>query len=295
MTTKGWIITAIAAVLILVGVGFMLDRGRDDTNGNGNGNGDLNGNGGDNNGAVSNMIRVTSPVANAVISSPLTVTGEARGGWYFEADFPVRLLDGNGREIGMGIAQAQGEWMTTNFVPFVATVTFTNPTTTTGTLVLEKDNPSGLPENAAEYRVPVRFSSTNAQTRSVELYYYNESRDRDASGNIMCSAQGLQRVTRQVPITNTPIQDTIRLLISGELTATERAAGLSTEYPLQGFSLNSASLSNGVLTLAFSDPQNRTIGGSCRVSILWAQIEATARQFAGVNQVRFTPDTLFQP
>ena len=34
-------------------------------------------------------IRVNNPRPNQTISSPLTVTGEARGSWYFEASFPV--------------------------------------------------------------------------------------------------------------------------------------------------------------------------------------------------------------
>lgn len=105
------------------------------------------------------MVRLTSPLTNSIITSPLTVTGEARGNWYFEASFPVKVLDGNGKVLGQVPAQAQGDWMTTEFVPFSATVPFTTPTTATGYLVLEKDNPSGLPENAAELSVPIRFAS----------------------------------------------------------------------------------------------------------------------------------------
>jgi hypothetical protein len=85
------------------------------------------------------------------------VSGEARGSWYFEASFPVRLLDGNGQEIARGPAQAQGDWMTTNFVPFTVQLTFSPPTTPVGTLVLEKDNPSGLPQNAMSISIPVDF------------------------------------------------------------------------------------------------------------------------------------------
>lgn len=103
------------------------------------------------------LIRVTQPQPNDLIASPLTVTGEARGNWFFEASFPMRLYDGNGREIGLAIAQAQGEWMTTQFVPFRAELTFEAPATERGTLVLEKDNPSGLPEHADELRISVRF------------------------------------------------------------------------------------------------------------------------------------------
>jgi hypothetical protein len=108
------------------------------------------------------LIRVEAPGPNEVIKSPLVVRGEARGNWFFEASFPIRLYDGEGREIAVGIAQAQDEWMTTNFVPFEAKLIFVTPDPSTssgqaGTLVFQKDNPSGLPEHDDELRVPIRF------------------------------------------------------------------------------------------------------------------------------------------
>ena len=103
------------------------------------------------------MVQVTSPAPNALVSSPLVVTGQARGTWYFEASFPVRLLDADGTILAVAPAQAQGEWMTEEFVPFAVTLVFAMPATSTGTLVLEKDNPSGLPENAASVEIPVQF------------------------------------------------------------------------------------------------------------------------------------------
>ena len=106
--------------------------------------------------SVSSDVIVTSPAAGATVTSPLMVIGEARGTWYFEASFPVRMLDDQGTEIGMGIVQAEGEWMTTDFVPFSAVVEFTT-TASHGSLVFEKDNPSGDPENAAQVTVPVQF------------------------------------------------------------------------------------------------------------------------------------------
>jgi hypothetical protein len=104
------------------------------------------------------LIRVTEPSPGAVVHSPLRVRGEARGTWYFEASFPVTLLDGEGRALVQTHAQARGEWMTESFVPFESELQFAAPATATGTLVLEKDNPSGLPEHADELRVPVRFA-----------------------------------------------------------------------------------------------------------------------------------------
>ncbi|HDZ54557.1 MAG TPA: hypothetical protein ENI19_02265 [Candidatus Nealsonbacteria bacterium] len=104
------------------------------------------------------LILINSPRPNAKIKSPLEIMGQARGYWFFEGDFPVQLEDGNGKELATTTAQAFSEWMTDKFVPFEATLEFQKPTTNRGVLILEKDNPSGLPENADELRVPVYFA-----------------------------------------------------------------------------------------------------------------------------------------
>ncbi|OGZ37416.1 MAG: hypothetical protein A3I88_00225 [Candidatus Portnoybacteria bacterium RIFCSPLOWO2_12_FULL_39_9] len=133
------------------------------------------------------------------------------------------------------------------------------------------------------------------ETRTVKLYYYNYELDKDELGNIACSKNGLVAIEREIPITQTPIQDAIKLLLLGELAEEERAQGIETEYPLKGFSLKGTSLKDGVLTLEFNDSKNKTVGGACRVGILWFQIEATAKQFSEVRQVRFLPEEIFQP
>jgi len=237
------------------------------------------------------LIRVFTPQANGKISSPLLIKGEARGFWFFEATFPVKLLDDKGNIIAQHYAQAKGDWMTEDFVPFEAELVFEAPTTQKGWLVLEKDNPSDLPENAEELRIPIIFSDS----KTVKLYYYNPNLDRDKTDNILCSRKGLVAVERKIPISKTPIQDTIKLLIAGQLTEEEKSQGITTEYPLEGFSLKSVSLKDDVLTLEFEDPNYKTGGGSCRVGILWFQIEATAKQFSEVQEVRFLPEELFQP
>jgi hypothetical protein len=107
--------------------------------------------------AIPDLIELRTPLPGAILLSPLTLEGRARGSWFFEASFPVYLLDADGDTIAVMPAQAEGEWMTQAFVPFKATLTFTPPASPTGTLILAKDNPSGLPEHAAELRVPIRF------------------------------------------------------------------------------------------------------------------------------------------
>ena len=112
------------------------------------------------------LIRANNPRPNQVISSPITVSGEARGYWFFEASFPVRLYDANNVEIALGIAQAQEDWMTEDFVPFEVVLDFEKPATAEGTLVLERDNPSGLAENADALMIPVKFDA-NAEYKNI--------------------------------------------------------------------------------------------------------------------------------
>lgn len=103
------------------------------------------------------LVRLDTPRAGEVVHSPLTISGVARGQWYFEATFPFRLEDADGTVITQGFATAQGEWMTTEFVPFVGEVLFEAPGTSSGKLIIERSNPSGLPEQADEFSIPIRF------------------------------------------------------------------------------------------------------------------------------------------
>ncbi len=110
--------------------------------------------------AHKDLIQVTSPLASSTITSPITITGEARGTWYFEASFPVVLVDWDGKILAQGTATAQSDWMTTNFVPFTATLTFkiadiSGQYSNKGTLILKKDNPSGLPAHDDALEIPV--------------------------------------------------------------------------------------------------------------------------------------------
>src|SRR4051794_24409101 len=59
----------------------------------------------------SDRIRVSEPLANGIVHSPLVIRGEARGPWFFEASFPVKLLDANGATLASFHADAKAEWM----------------------------------------------------------------------------------------------------------------------------------------------------------------------------------------
>ncbi|KKW44760.1 MAG: hypothetical protein UY95_C0018G0005 [Parcubacteria group bacterium GW2011_GWA2_56_7] len=102
------------------------------------------------------LIRLTNPRPNERISSPLLITGEARGYWFFEATFPVVLTNWDGLIIAQGYATALDEWMTEDFVPFSATLDFDpNQVYPRGALILQKSNPSGLPEHDDAFEIPI--------------------------------------------------------------------------------------------------------------------------------------------
>jgi hypothetical protein len=111
------------------------------------------------------LIKVESPAGMTTVTSPLTLKGQARGNWYFEASAPVSLVNWDGLIIAEGIITADGEWMTTEFVPFTGSLEFTSPYKAgdpdfmkRGAIIFQKDNPSGLPENDDALEIPILFA-----------------------------------------------------------------------------------------------------------------------------------------
>lgn len=102
------------------------------------------------------MVVLDAIVDNQSISSPLVITGQARGLMFFEASFPIELLSADGQVLGTTIAQAKTEWMTEDFVPFEATLIFQAQPGEAVTLVLKKDNPSGDPIRDASFTWPLQ-------------------------------------------------------------------------------------------------------------------------------------------
>lgn len=102
-------------------------------------------------------IIIFSPQVDEIITSPYKINGLARGSWFFEASFPIVLLNEAGEELGRTTAEAMSDWMTTDFVPFEAEISFDPKTAEKGIAVFKKDNPSGLPQNDFSINIPVRF------------------------------------------------------------------------------------------------------------------------------------------
>jgi Immunoglobulin-like domain of bacterial spore germination len=116
--------------------------------------------------AKADLIKVTSPAGMSVVTTPLKLSGEARGGWFFEAVAPVSIVNWDGLIIAEGYVTAQGDWMTSEFVPFTGELAFVSPYKDgdpdfmkRGAIIFKKDNPSGLPENDDALEIPILFSN----------------------------------------------------------------------------------------------------------------------------------------
>ena len=105
--------------------------------------------------ASGDTITVDTPQAGAVVGKSFSVLGHARGAWFFEASFPVEVVDGNGTIIATAVAHTDANWMTNDFVPFKADLMVPTSYIGPATVVLKKDNPSGDVANDASLSYPI--------------------------------------------------------------------------------------------------------------------------------------------
>ncbi len=100
---------------------------------------------------------LVSPLPRSTISNSFAVKGAVRGTWYFEASFPVQLKSPKGIVLAQSPAQAQSDWMTTELVPFTASLVAPSTYHGPATLVIKNDNPSGDPAREKSIEVPVNI------------------------------------------------------------------------------------------------------------------------------------------
>ncbi|MDP3882720.1 MAG: GerMN domain-containing protein [Candidatus Staskawiczbacteria bacterium] len=220
-------------------------------------------------------VKVSSVKSGDTISNPLIVEGEAGGGWFFEASFPIKITDENGNVLGVSYVQAQSNWMTEDFVSFKGEVSYVSEAGGNGFLVLMKDNPSGLPENDKEIKIPVILSPTEMTT--VKVFFNNSKMDPDFSCNKVFS------VDRTVIKTQAIARSALQELLKGP-TETEKNAGFFTSIN-PGVLVQSLTIENGTAKVDFNDQLEYQVGGSCRVSAVRSEIIETLKQFPTVNNV----------
>ncbi len=108
--------------------------------------------------ALAARVDIDAPGVGDPVFKNFTVTGKAPGPWFFEATFPIEVRNAAGAVVATGFATALGEWMTTEDVAFKAEITVPNYTGP-ATLVLMRDNASGLPEHAGSVSMPITIQA----------------------------------------------------------------------------------------------------------------------------------------
>jgi len=228
---------------------------------------------------VGNKIVAYQPTEDQEVTFPLKIMGEARGYWFFEASFPIKLFDTKNQVITQTTAKAKGDWMTVDFVPFEAelpgsilSVSGQIPVT----LVLEKDNPSGLPENEEEITIPLILNQP--ETTSINVYFGNSQLDPE----VMDSTKDFA-VKRIIPRTKAIGQAALEELLKGPTTA-EKEKGYLTSIN-EGVKIQSLTIQGDIARVDFNPQLEFQVGGSCRVAAIAAQITKTLKQFSTVKKV----------
>lgn len=218
------------------------------------------------------------------ITSPLVVEGQTRL-YFFEGSFPIQITDEAGNVLGQSYVQATEDWMTENFVPFKGQIEFISEKEQKGFLVLKKDNPSGLPENDKETKIPVVIMPPNpAETMKVKVYFNNSKMDPEASCNKVFP------VERIIPKTESVATASLRELLKGP-TDSEKNEGYFTSIN-EGVKIQSLmiGMDSGTAWAGFSEELEKGVGGSCRVSAIRAQITQTLMQFPTIKSVVISID-----
>ncbi len=87
-----------------------------------------------------------SVVPNTKIHGPLSYSGIVKGGYFFEGNILINILDSNKRILKQSNAIAKGEWMTTDPIIFEGNIDFTNLPKGEAFFEIKKDNPGSPSE-----------------------------------------------------------------------------------------------------------------------------------------------------
>lgn len=210
------------------------------------------------------------------ISSPLTVEGKAKGTYFFEASFPIRVIDEFGNVLGSSFVQTQSDWMTESFVPFKGTITYASKTGGKGFLVFAKDNPSGLPEYDKEFKLPVVLEPSGYT--KIRVYFNNNKLDPEISCNKVFPIE--RDIFKIEAIGAAAINELLNGPTESDL-GKDYFTSINPSVKLQSLEIRK----DGTAIVDFDDQLEYQVGGSCRVSAIRAQITETLKQFPTVKNV----------
>lgn len=103
------------------------------------------------------LIVIDTPKPFQKVQNPIYIKGKAKGFFFFEATFPVRIEDENGNIVKEFYIMTKENWMSEDFVSFETNLYIDDLKIKRCFIIFEKANPSGLKENKFEIKIPVYF------------------------------------------------------------------------------------------------------------------------------------------
>jgi len=221
-------------------------------------------------------IRVSEPKQGDEIGMPVIIKGQAR---VFENTFTYRVKDANGNILIEKSAMTQAPDAGI-FGDFEISSNYIVPETETGTVeVFEYSPKDGSETNMV--RVPVKFGKI--ETMKVEAYFGNIEFDPDS-----VNCEKVYPVDRDVPKTEAPARAALTELLSG-LRTEEVDGGYFTSLN-DGVKIQKLTIENKTARVDFNRELELSVGGSCRVAAIRAQITETLKQFPTVENVIISID-----
>mgnify|MGYP001277170469 CR=1 FL=1 len=89
------------------------------------------------------------------VSGEIIATGSIKGGYFFEGNILVNILDDNKKLLRAGNGNAKTDWMTSEPVGFDAILDFTKLKKGNAYIEIHNDNASGLPEKDKSILIPI--------------------------------------------------------------------------------------------------------------------------------------------
>lgn len=96
-----------------------------------------------------------SIVPQSKLHGIVSYRGVIKGGYFFEANILINVLDSNKKSILKSNAMAKTDWMTAEGVEFEGFLDFTDLPTGPAYIEIHNDNASGLPENDKSILIPI--------------------------------------------------------------------------------------------------------------------------------------------
>ncbi|MEI6581154.1 MAG: hypothetical protein WCO07_03225 [bacterium] len=91
----------------------------------------------------------------AKVHGIVSYRGAIKGGYFFEANILINILDSNKKVLKRSNGVAKTDWMTTSPVEFEGNIDFTGLPNGPAYFEIHNDNASGLPENNKSVLIPI--------------------------------------------------------------------------------------------------------------------------------------------